>query len=110
MLTYGFSVKLTKLQLFKILFPKDFVLKVMLSEMNKVIIGDLVQYGEFLRWLGQMLLDQGSATSGRQLPSMNSLVVASKKVLEWSSRVKLQQSQVRKVSLFQSCFSRYIEK
>ena len=110
MLTHGVSVKLTKLQLFEMLFPKDFVLKIMLPEMNNVIIGDLVQYGEFLRLLQQKLLDQGSGTSGRQLQSMNSLVVASKKVLEWSSCVKLQQSHVHKVSLFQSVFSWCIEK
>jgi len=38
------------------LFPKDFVLEVALTEMNKVIIGEPVQYGEFLRWLGLWFL------------------------------------------------------
>ena len=46
----------TKLQLFKILFPKDYIINVVLKETNKTIVGPPVEYGEFLVWLGLWLL------------------------------------------------------
>ena len=48
----GVEVKPTRVQLFEMLFPKEFVQQTILVETNKEIVGEPVQYGEFLRWLG----------------------------------------------------------
>ena len=45
----GVEVKPTRVQLFEMLFPKEFVQQTILVETNKDIVGEPVQYGEFLR-------------------------------------------------------------
>jgi len=55
-LSDGVDVIPTRLQLFEMMFPKEFVQQTILIEMNKVIVGEPVQYGEFLRWLGLWFL------------------------------------------------------
>jgi hypothetical protein len=52
----GVEVKPTRVQLFEMLFPKEFVQQTILVETNKAIVGEPVQYGEFLRWLGLWFL------------------------------------------------------
>jgi len=52
----GVEVKPTRVQLFEMLFPKEFVQQTILVETNKEIVGEPVQYGEFLRWLGLWFL------------------------------------------------------
>ena len=42
----------TRLQLFELLFPKEYILEVILPETNKSLQGKDVSYGEFLRFLG----------------------------------------------------------
>ena len=46
----------TKLQLFELLFPKDYVIEVLLPSINEQLEKDLVTYGEYLRWIGLWLL------------------------------------------------------
>ena len=51
------GVKPSLLQLFELLFPKDFLCNVILDSINKNMEGDEpVSYGELLRWLGLWLL------------------------------------------------------
>jgi Transposase IS4 len=44
------------LDLFELLFPKKFIIEVMLKEMNSVPETEPITYGEFLRWLGLWFL------------------------------------------------------
>ena len=50
------DVKPTLVQLFSVLFPKGYIESTHLSKMNELILGDKVEYGEFLRWLGLWFL------------------------------------------------------
>ena len=43
---------MTYASMFLLLFPTNFLREVMLIEMNKVVEGSEISYGEFLRWLG----------------------------------------------------------
>ena len=48
----GAVVKPTKLQLFELLFPKNFIFETILPAINERIEGNTVIYREFLQWLG----------------------------------------------------------
>ena len=50
------GVRPTMLQLFEMFFMKNFVMTVLVPEINKKIVGDAVSYGEFLRWIGLWLM------------------------------------------------------
>ena len=46
------DVQPTKVQLFELLFPKDYVIEVFLPTINAQLEKDLVTYGKYLRWVG----------------------------------------------------------
>lgn len=55
-LNFKKDIKLSKLQLFELMFPMEFVSSVIIPKINSKIQGKKVTKGEFLRWLGMWLL------------------------------------------------------
>ena len=53
---FSATLQPTRLQLFQLLFVKDFITNVILVETNKKLSENPVEYGEFLKWIGLWLL------------------------------------------------------
>ena len=47
-----YNEKLNRVETFELMFMKDYLKDVIVSNINKTIEGHIVTYGEYLRWLG----------------------------------------------------------
>ena len=66
----------TLLENFEMLFPKQFIVEDMIPQMNKVARLGVIQYGEFMQWLGLWFL-MGTANFGQRIRCQFSLVLHS---------------------------------
>ena len=55
-LSFSRNIRPSRLQLFELLFPKFFITDTIIPQINREIKGSLLQYGEYLLWLGLWFL------------------------------------------------------
>ena len=55
-ITFSYNIRPSRVQLFELLFPKEFIKNIILPQINDEINGIAVSYGEYLRWIGLWFL------------------------------------------------------